>query len=456
MTQDAVQSTPAKTIAFETPLTPREILLARVAAWLGWGAVANTVLMALLALVGTFAASQANAGLVRAVESLVAGRFASVTGYGQDTALLAGILLMAANTSALLVVMVGLTAQELWSALLLGLLALLNIIGLVLLGFFPALLLLIITGRAAYWLIQDVRVFRTNPVMLKELRERMRGARAFVVITVYLGLMSAFALLLYLIQRGVLQSQRTSVTGELGRVLFIGVVGVELLLIIFIAPALTAGAVTTERERKTYDLLQITLLPRASFIIGKLESALSYIFLLLLAAIPLQSIAFLFGGVSETEVALAFVVLAMTAVTLGAVGLYFSTVVDRTLTASIRAYTAAFSVVVGVPLLLSYFVGMFSNAVVGTGSGMTSSPTLEAALIYFGGFLTSLNPVLTSVATQQLLVDQQTLTFWTATLSSNGSAIPMISPWITFTIIYLAVSTVLVVLAVRRMRRAED
>lgn len=456
MTQDAVEPVPAKAISFETPLTPREILLARVVNWLGWGAVANTVLLVVLALAGAFAASQANDGLLNAVESLVAGRFASVTGYGQDTALLAGILLIAANTSALLVVMVGLTAQELWSALLMGVLALVNIISLVLLGFFPALAVLVITGRAAYWLMQDVRVFRTNPVMLKELRERMRGARAFVVITVYLGLMSAFALLLYLVQRGVLQSQRTSVTGELGRVLFIGVVGVELLLIIFIAPALTAGAVTTERERKTYDLLQITLLPRASFIIGKLESALSYIFLLLLAAIPLQSIAFLFGGVSETEVALAFVVLAMTAVTLGAVGLYFSTVVDRTLTASIRAYTAAFSVVVGVPLLLSYFVGMFSNAVVGTGSGMTGSPTLEAALIYFGGFLTSLNPVLTSVATQQLLVDQQTLTFWTATLSSNGSTIPMISPWITFTIIYLAVSTVLVVLAVRRMRRAED
>ena len=35
-----------------------------------------------------------------------------------------------------------------------------------------------------------------NPVVLKELRGRMRGPRAFVVLTVYLTLMSGFATLL--------------------------------------------------------------------------------------------------------------------------------------------------------------------------------------------------------------------------------------------------------------------
>ncbi|MFN8375728.1 MAG: hypothetical protein U0694_23010 [Anaerolineae bacterium] len=48
-------------------------------------------------------------------------------------------------------------------------------------------------------LARDLRAFRTNPVMLKELRGRMRGIRAFMVMTIYLGLMSAFTVLLYLI-----------------------------------------------------------------------------------------------------------------------------------------------------------------------------------------------------------------------------------------------------------------
>src|SRR5690606_16685932 len=97
-------------------------------------------------------------------------------------------------------------------------------------------------------------------------------------------------------------------------------------------------------------------------------------------------------------------------------------------------------------------IGIFNNAVVGTGSNVTTSPVAEATLIYLGGLLVSLNPIATATTTQQLLIDKQTTGFWTVTLNSDGSTIPMISPWISFTIIYLIVSTILMVLAVRRMR----
>ena len=40
-------------------------------------------------------------------------------------------------------------------------------------------------------------MIRRNPVALKELRGRMRGARAFIVLTVYVSLMSLFAVVLY-------------------------------------------------------------------------------------------------------------------------------------------------------------------------------------------------------------------------------------------------------------------
>ena len=131
--------------------------------------------------------------------------------------------------------------------------------------------------------LTDIRAFRMNPVMVKEVRGRMRGIRGFAIITVFLTLMSFFTMMLYLLrvpQGGVV------VTGELGRLLFIGVLFIELMLIIFIVPALTAGAITSERERKTYDLLQMTLISKSTFVVGKLQSALGYIALLLLSAIP--------------------------------------------------------------------------------------------------------------------------------------------------------------------------
>lgn len=439
------------TIDADQPLTLREVRLRRAGDVLLWGALASAALALLLLLIGAVAAISGAGGVFDGVRGLLLGRYSGPA----DEALLAVSLLLLGNVAALLVTMVGLLAQEAWGLFFAWLVAVINAVLLITLGFVPALLPLLVAGYAAGICTADWRSFRINPVMLKEIRERMRGARAFVVISVYLGLMSAFAVLLYLIQRGLVINTGSAVTGELGRVVFAGVVGIELLLIVFIAPAFTAGAVSNERERRTYELLQITLLPKSSFIVGKLESALSYVFLLLLAAIPLQSIAFLFGGVTEFELLLAFVILAVTAVTLGAVGVYFSTTVERTLTASVRAYAVAFAVIVAAPILLAYFVNIFDSAVLGTGTNITRSPALEAALIYLGAFIVSLNPVLTATSTQQLLIEQQQLGFWQVTLSSDGSVIPLVSPWISFTIFYLVIATALVVLAVRRMRRAE-
>lgn len=454
MTEQVIE-TSSQGLPIYDEYTPRELRLRYVGKILSIGAMINALLAIVFIALAGLAGSNGDTDTLITLSDLLAGNFANFASLAQDSGVLAGILLLTVNIAIFLVSMVGITAQEFWGIVVILALLIVNILAVALFGFLPAILNLGIGGWAFYQSVQDFRAYRTNPVMLKEVRERMRGARAFVVITIYLGLMSSFAILLYLVQRGVVQNEGSAVIGELGRTIFVGVVGIELLLIIFIAPAFTSGAVTGERERKTFDLLQITLLPRSSFIIGKLESALSYIFLLLLAAIPLQSVAFLFGGISETELILAFVILGVTAITLGSMGLFFSTVVDRTLTASIRAYTVAFGVIVGLPILLNYFINIFNNAVVGTGSNISSSAGVEAAMIYLGGFLTSLNPITTATTTQQLLIDQQTTGFWTVTLNSDGSTIPMISPWISFTIIYLIISTILMVLAVRRMRRAE-
>jgi ABC-2 type transport system permease protein len=290
--------------------------------------------------------------------------------------------------------------------------------------------------------------------MLKELRGRMRGVRSFAIITIFLSLMGSFTVLLYLLQLPRINSQDTIITGELGRLLFIGVVGIELLLIVFIVPALTAGAVTGERERKTFDLLQTTLLSAPSFIVGKMESALGYILILLLSAIPLQSIAFLFGGVSGIEVAIAFILLTVTAFALGALGMFFSALTERTLTATVRVYTVAVVLVFGLPIV-SYllFNGAFGNAISGVAVNADSAIG-EATLIYGDMIASSLNPVTSAFYTQQMLIDQQKAALFDVQLASNGQLIPVIAPWIITSVIYIGVTAFLINLAVRQMRRS--
>jgi hypothetical protein len=431
-------------------VTPRELRLEHGARILRLGALLNVGVAVVALVLALIAGLQFIPNLFETLQSILLARY---TG-DADSALALVILIALLNMSAFLVLMVGVVARELWALPGVWILALLNGAALLLLGYTPALITIAVAVWAGIQLGRDVRAFRVNPVMVKELRGRMRGVRAFLVLTVYLGLMSGFALLLYLIYNSLGRTSGSAAAGEVGRVLFFGVVGIELLLIMFIAPAFTAGAITGERERQTYDLLRTTLLASPSFVIGKLESALGYILLLLLAGIPLQSIAFLFGGVSELELILSLIILMVTAIALGTVGIYFSAALPRTLSASVRAYTVIVVAMFIAPVVASIVLDLIIRLLFESGAPM-NVPLLEAILRYLSLIVTSINPITTALTTQSLLIDRQAIGFWTFTLTSDGSAVPMVSPWVLYTIIYLAVSAVLIVLAIRHTRNAE-
>lgn len=426
----------------EEARTPREARILKAAAMLRWGAILHIIV--LVVALGSSITQGLGINILPTLKNALLFRF----GGSADTAMAITMMLVMVNMSAMLVLMVGILAREVWAFIAVWLLAIGNIALLVWMGYTLSLLAILPALLAGGIAAVDFRAYRTNPVMLKELRGRMRGMRAFIVLTVYLGLMSGFMALAYLTFTSFSGNVSSASAGAAGRLLFMGVVGVEMLLIIFIAPAFTSGAITGERERQTYDLLRTTLLASPSFVIGKLESALSYILLLLLAAIPLQSLAFLFGGVSQAEVAIAFVILTVTAIALGTVGIYFSAVAPRTLSASVRTYTVALVGAFAVPFVLGLIVSGLQRWIGGTNA------LLDVVMTYTQQILTSMNPVLTALESQQFIVNQQQIGFTQLTLS-NGSTIPVVSPWISFTIIYLVISAVLLVMTIQEMRKVE-
>ena len=291
-----------------------------------------------------------------------------------------------------------------------------------------------------------------NPVVLKELRGRMRGPRAFIVLTGFLGLVGGFTILLYMGQSAVSSNSNSQVDGgAIGRALFAGVVGIELFLVTFIAPAFTAGAISGERERQTYDLLRTTLLPEAQLVVGKLFSALAYIFLLLLSAIPLQSLSFILGGTDLPDMGIAIVTLFVTAIFLGNVGVYFSARTHRTLPASIATYGVALGVVIGTILLLGIFVGI-SNQIL---RGGTVAESTEWAILIARGMLVCLNPAATLQVTRDYLVSQQNpWTFEYTFTSGNTTTLP--SPWLVFTAMYLFLSLLFFGLTTRQIRQVDE
>jgi len=295
----------------------------------------------------------------------------------------------------------------------------------------------------------------SNPLLIKELRGRMRGARAFIVLTVYLLLLTCFTSIVY-------YAYQIDVTGyggradmaELGKTAFATVVLVEIFMVTFITPAFTAGAISGERERKTYELLRATLLPARKLVSGKLTSALTYMFLLILAAVPLESLAFILGGVVVEELGMALVLLLVTAFAFAAIGLFFSSLARTTLVSTVLTYATALLTTIGLPLLLFMLVLLLDPVLMGYGS---SSPSwiVEAGLMYGAIFLSSLSPLATAVVTKIFLEEENAILYYWYEIDS-AHRIPVPSAWIVYAVFYVGLALALLLATVLRVRLQES
>jgi len=286
---------------------------------------------------------------------------------------------------------------------------------------------------------------------MKELRGRMRGYRAFAVLTLYLVVLSAAISFVYLIYSSSAAVPSSTMARTTGKGLFAAVLGVQIVLVTFIGPAFTAGAISGERERQTFDLLRTTLLSADAFVLGKLISALSYIFLLVIVSIPLQSLAFLLGGPSPVELVLSQVLVLITAVPYALYGLWCSAAMRSTLTATVATFAGTLFLTFGIPMLA--FVAIMMLGFTGLSIG-TPGPALEMALIYVGLVMAATNLPATLVLGETFLLNQDTLLGYTHHIGSQSMWI--FSPWWLFIIIHVLAAVVLYVATVRRVRRISD
>jgi ABC-type transport system involved in multi-copper enzyme maturation permease subunit len=187
-----------------------------------------------------------------------------------------------------------------------------------------------------------------NPVLARELRQRMRGRWAPVVLTLYLLLLSA---VLYLVHSAYVRAESSGLSavqaGAVGRTLFQTLLFFMLLLLCFLVPGLSSGAVAGERERQTLVPLQVTLLKPRSIVVGKLLASLAFVVLLLVATLPLISVSLIIGGVGLPEVVRAMGMLLGTAVLLASLAVASSALVRRVQGATVVAYGLTFVLLLG-------------------------------------------------------------------------------------------------------------
>lgn len=254
-----------------------------------------------------------------------------------------------------------------------------------------------------------------SAVSIKELRGRMRGRRAFVVLTIYLLLLGlfAFGIYVYLKQQAATTintsspdfggipfpgfqtlSNGTALSAGIGHGIFGGLLFLETLLVLVLAPAFTTGAISLEREKQTLDLLVTTPLSTLGMVVGKLFSALIYVFLLIIASIPLASLVFVFGAVGPEDLLRAYAFLFALAFGMGAVGLFISALVRRTQTATVITFVVVLVLSIGTAAGHQFWQVASRNTSTSSGLVLTQRPgRAPEALLWLNPFVADLDMI---------------------------------------------------------------
>lgn len=227
-------------------------------------------------------------------------------------------------------------------------------------------------------------------VMSKDLRLRMRGWRWAGVATVYVAILATVALV-FLLQKYSPTGDQPFVAGiKLFQILSI----FQLLLIAFVTPASVAGAISGERQQRTWELLVASRVPAREIVWGKLLAGVAFNLVLIGASLPLFSLVFLFGGLSLADLVPAFVVFLATVLLLGAESLVVSALTARLSVSYMISMLVALLLTVGVSLLALYLQSPGQPGLLALGSipfQSINSPSPLTPLAHLDPFLALLS-----------------------------------------------------------------
>ncbi|GAF66664.1 ABC transporter permease protein [Bacillus sp. TS-2] len=201
-----------------------------------------------------------------------------------------------------------------------------------------------------------------NPVLNKEIKLRFRSVKNYVGVACYLAFLA-------LISFGFIGLQMSY--DDLGvfrpaesQMMFLYLSMFQLALVIFITPGLTAGVISSERERQTLPILLTTAQTSTTIVLSKLFSSISYLFLIVFSSIPIYIIVFLFGGISPQNIIYSFALYIFTMFVIGAIGVMVSTLMRKTIMAMVTTYSIAFFLTGGIAVftvILTSFSYEFSS-----------------------------------------------------------------------------------------------
>ncbi|MGG2084740.1 ABC transporter permease [Lysinibacillus pakistanensis] len=268
-----------------------------------------------------------------------------------------------------------------------------------------------------------------NPVLVKELKLRFRSFKSFSGLMFYLAVLCIFIAGFLLLTTGF--TGRGFFRPDTSFMMFAVLTILQMALVLFITPSLTAGAISSEREKQTLNILLTTTQSSTQIIIGKLLSSVAFLVLMLIAGLPLYSLVFLFGGVSPSQLISIFLFYLVTVVAIGSIGVMFSTITKRTIVAMIATYG---SIIFLGGITAFFFVLTMAFHQSGNAIGTNTS--------YMTYFWASINPgaLMLTLISPEMGNELSEL---------SGVKLPV---WITYLIAYILIIVLCLTIAIKKLR----
>lgn len=271
-----------------------------------------------------------------------------------------------------------------------------------------------------------------NPMIRKELRQRMRERRGWLLPSLYLLVLGAIITFAYFItttDRGASGVQGSTV----GVILFLTLAYAQLALLLLLAPIFSAGAITIEKEQRTLAGLLTSLLTTAQIWWGKFVSSLLFVLLLLVTSLPVLSMAFAFGGIGPWEVFSATLTTVIILACMSAIGLYCSSAFQRSIHATAVSYATVIAISVVTAIVFFVRLTMYESShrqVAAAGHTWYDIPLNIRIPMYVNPFF-----------------------FLTASFAPPRELYPA---WFTCCFVFLALGALAVALTLRNLRRRGD
>lgn len=200
-----------------------------------------------------------------------------------------------------------------------------------------------------------------GPMFSLEMVTSSRRTRYFIIRVLYAVVLLLCLLMIY---NEASYSYEASIAriARLSYSFFVAFSIVQLILVLGIGPAMAAGTIAVERERKTIEHLFVTQLSNAEIVLGKLLARLLQIAYLVLVGLPILALAMLMGGIAPEALVMLFLLTLSTMLTVSILSITVSVWSIRSREAVVRAYLLIFVWLV-IPLLVHVFnSGMYSSA----------------------------------------------------------------------------------------------